>query len=119
MSDQAHQDTRHQHCGICSQLADWQSGFQCRRTEDENTFLPEAEKSLKVVRDLKPNFNGCMFLKQCPECGTYYLYTDEYEYLAFGSEDEQILQRLTDDQVAEYLVWPEEKRPPGCKLTSE
>jgi hypothetical protein len=36
-------------------------------------------------------------------CGTYYLYRSDYEYLVNGSEDEEILTRLSPDQAAPYL----------------
>lgn len=94
-------------CSICSQLKDYERGFQVGGREEEDTFLPAAASRLKKVRDLKPEGCRYMYLEQCPECEAYYLYKSDYEYLAFGSEDEQILERLTAAEVAKYLAWPE------------
>jgi len=64
---------------------------------------------LKTIKDLNPKRNPTLELVQCPECQTYYTYQTEYEYLAFGSEDEQILSRLTTEQALKYL---DEKQGP-------
>jgi hypothetical protein len=93
----------YQHCTICSHLADYQSGFQKIGREELDTYLPAAADSLQVVRDLVPDCNGDLQVKQCPECATYYLYRTEYEFLYGGSEDEQQLRRLTNEAAAEYL----------------
>ena len=66
-------------------------------------WLPDAAKSLKMARNLTPISNGVLELQQCPECQTYYLYRTNYEYLVYGSEDEQFLQRLADEAAAKYL----------------
>jgi hypothetical protein len=96
-------------CPICSRLADYERSFQRRGHEEQDTFLPAAADSLEVVRDLKPGgAERLLQLKQCPECGTHYLYETDYEFLWFGSEDEQKLTRLTDEEAAEYL----ERRSP-------
>lgn len=42
-------------------------------------------------------------MKQCPECGTSYLYETEYEFLLGGSEDTQKLKRLTTEEAALYI----------------
>jgi hypothetical protein len=98
---------QHSRCRICSQLADYERGFQRRGHEEEDTFLPAAADSLEVARDLKPGGgNRLLQLKQCPECGTYYRYETDYEFLLFGSEDEQKLTRLTEEEAAEYLQRP-------------
>lgn len=90
-------------CSICSLLAEVERGFQKHGREAEDTFLPEAFKSLQFVRDTKPGQTRSPSLLQCPECDTYYLYEVEYEYLATGSEDEQRLTRLTEEEALQYL----------------
>lgn len=95
-----------QHCSICSQLADYQSGFQKIGREEQDTHLPAAAESLEVVKELAPDCNGDLQVKQCPECATYYLYRTEYEFLYGGSEDEQQLRRLTDEAAGDYLNRP-------------
>jgi len=42
-------------------------------------------------------------LKQCAACGTYYLYETDYEYLVNGSEDEEVLTRLKEEEARELL----------------
>jgi hypothetical protein len=107
MTDQSNKDLRHQQCSICSQLKDYERGIQVVGKEEQDRFVPEIAGQLKFVKTLKPG--GCRYtqLHQCPECGTYYTYRTDYEYLAFGSEDEQILTRLTDEEGVEYLNSPE------------
>jgi hypothetical protein len=101
------QAAREQDCGICSRLAAYQRGFQKVGREEEDTFLPVVADGLEVARDLRPGGgNRLLQLKRCPECGTYYLYRTDYEFLYGGSEDEQELTRLTREEAAEYLVPP-------------
>lgn len=99
----ARQIERGRPCSICSQLADYDIGFQKIGREEQATHLPRAADSLRVVRDLVPDCNGVRQLKQCPECATYYLYREEYEFLIGGSEDEQQLTRLTPEKATEHL----------------
>ncbi len=114
-----------QRCSICSQLSDHERGFQKITGEEEDTFLPPAADLLEVVADLKPSTirlpgpeggtpayfdipsSRLLQLKRCPECGTYYLYRTDYEFLPmFGTEDEQELTRLTNVQAAVCLAVP-------------
>lgn len=92
-----------EHCSICSQLSDHERGFQKHGREEEDTFLPEAFRLLQFVRDTKPGQTRSPSLLQCPQCDTYYLYEVGYEYLATGSEDEQRLTRLTEEETLQYL----------------
>jgi hypothetical protein len=99
-------DAPHTHCSICSQLADYESADQKYGHEEGNTYLPAAANSLTVVRDFKPYSNRKLQLQRCPQCETYYLYRTDYEFLVNGSEDEEELTRLTDEEAAEYLERP-------------
>jgi len=90
-------------CEICSHLLDQEKAHQKFGWEQENTHLPAAASRLKVVRDFQPLGSRLLQLQQCPECGIFYLYTTDYEYLVNGSEDEQVLERLTPEQAAEFL----------------
>lgn len=90
-------------CSICSQLDDRHTAFQKGGRESENTYLPAAASHLKTVKDLDPS--GRTFqLQQCPQCGTYYLYEHTYEFLVYGSEDDESLTRLPAGKAAEYLA---------------
>ncbi len=104
MSSPPDQEPRHLHCRICSQLRDYENGLQTVGRPEEDTFVPRAAYELVTVKELNPP--GDTYVKQCPECATYYLYDVIYEYVVFGSEDEQTLKRLTDEKAAKYLAQP-------------
>ncbi len=93
----------HRHCSLCSSILDEEYAFQKYGHAEDDSALPAEASRLVLVKDLRPSSGRALHLKQCPECGTYYLYRTDYEYLVNGSEDEQFLTRLTSDQAAEYL----------------
>ena len=93
----------HQNCSLCSQLKDREYASQKHGWEQHDTYLPEAASQLVTVRDLKPDSARQSLLLRCPECGTYYLYQSDYEYLAGGSEDDQTLTRLRTEEAEGYL----------------
>lgn len=106
MTDDSNNGARHERCSICSQLKGRELGRQTHGRPEEDTTLPDAARHLKNVRELDPGSVRYTWLRRCPECATYYLHRNDYEYLATGSEDEQILTRLTDEKAAEYLPPP-------------
>lgn len=106
MTAQSNKDARHEHCPICSQLRGYERGLQVHGREEQDTFLPDAAERLKFARTLKARGCRVIQLSRCPQCETYYLFKSDYEYLATGSEDEQTLERLTDEKAAEYLAQP-------------
>lgn len=101
-------DLSYKKCTLCSGLADTEEAYQEFGWEDNNTYLPEASKQLKLIRALRPIDSRELHLWQCPQCGTYYLHQYDYEYFADGSQDEEHLMRLTFAQAAEYLNQPAE-----------
>lgn len=103
MPDTFPPDAPHRQCNLCSQLDDEEYALQKYGWEEDNTYLPGAASQLALVKDLRPHGGRALHLKQCPQCGTYYLYRTDYEYLVNGTEDEEFLTRLTDEQAAEYL----------------
>ena len=74
---------------------------------ENDTSLPAAAAELIVVRDFRPYDSRSLQIRQCPLCGTYYLYQTDYEYLVNGSEDEETLTRLTDEEAVKYLARPQ------------
>lgn len=90
-------------CRVCGELGDYERGMQTHGREAEDTFLPAAAGRLKCIREVRPGHNRSPVLEQCPECGAYFLYQIVYDYLATGSEDEQILTRLSDEKANEIL----------------
>lgn len=91
-------------CSICSQLAAEESAYQKYGWAENDTRLPGAASRLVVVKDFKPNSDRKLQLQQCPECGTYYEYKSDYEYLVNGAEDEEHLRRLSDEEAGKYLI---------------
>jgi hypothetical protein len=98
-------------CPLCSSLKDEEYGYQKYGWEEDDTHLPAAARALVLVRDVGSRGSRERQLWRCPACGTYYLYRTDYEYLVNGSEDEQFLTRLTDEQAAGYLDPPEPPKP--------
>lgn len=93
-------------CRICAGLLGEEYAMQKYGWPQDDTALPPAAGRLTVVRDFRPHDSRMLQLRQCPECGTYYLYRTDYTFLAGGSEDEEFLTRLTDAEAAEYLARP-------------
>ena len=100
-------NSRHKQCKICARLKDYEHGFQKGGRAEDDVYIPSAASLLNTVQDLKPGGgNRVLWLEQCPECGTYYLYKTDYEYLVSGTEDEQALTRLMDEEASKYLQEP-------------
>lgn len=93
-------------CRSCASLSPKEYATQKYGWPEDDTFLPDAANHLIVVRDFRPYDSRKLQLRQCPTCGTYYLYRTDYEYLVNGSEDEEFLTRLTKAEAAEYLNRP-------------
>jgi hypothetical protein len=103
MPHSAESDLPRWQCEICSGLLDQEYTSQKYDWEQDNTYLPATAGRLKMVRDFRPYGSRKLQLQQCPECGAYYLYRTDYEYLVNGSEDEEYLTRLAAAQATEYL----------------
>jgi hypothetical protein len=93
-----------QPCPICSQLSEQEYAYQKYGSEQNNTYLPSATAQLILMKDFDPYSSRKKQLWQCSICATYYFYRTDYEYLVNGSEDEEILSRLSAQQAAQYLV---------------
>jgi hypothetical protein len=78
-------------CDICKNLKEYQRSFVKLGREHEATHLPSAAARL-------------LNRERCPICGTFYKYKFEYEFLIGGSEDEEILTRLTFSQARSLLT---------------
>lgn len=92
--------SRHEECGICQHIPDVSREFVVGG-EMDGEGLPRQEAQLLIVG--APYFNddrvsSRTLLKKCPECGTFYEWDYEYEYLAGGSEDDVTLTRLIDEE---------------------
>ena len=91
-------------CTLCGGLLNEEYGFQKYGWPEDDTYLPGAAGKLELVRDLRPGSSRALQLRRCPQCGTYYLYRTDYEYLVNGSEDEEFLTRLSEAEAHRYLA---------------
>jgi hypothetical protein len=89
-----------QTCSLCKDIPDrcrafWKGGDKVQDT------IPPAVGRLPVVgapiydQDTTHS-NWCLL--RCPECGAYYDWDFEYEYLVNGSEDDMIVTRLSSEE---------------------
>lgn len=97
---------RHQSCSICSNLQEHQSATEYVLSPEENIDFPEnvlnAIGKLKKVKEISSSTD----IFQCPECGSYYMYSTSYEYLigGSGSYDEYNLTRMNDETAKKFLL---------------
>ncbi len=94
-------------CEVCSGLSDSEYAYSKFGWPEHDTFLPEAAQNLVLVKDFRPLGSRKLQLRQCPSCGAWFLYRTDYEYLTNGTEDEEFLTRLTEEEAAEYRNTPE------------
>jgi len=90
-------------CAICSALSDEEYGYSKYGWPEHDVPLPDAAGALVIVKDLKPLSGRKMQLWRCPGCGAFFLYRTDYEYLTNGTEDEEFLTRLTEEEAAKYM----------------
>lgn len=92
----------HETCSICREIPDRSRSFDKGGETIEST-IPAAVERLQVVGApffTKDYSHSHQCLLRCPQCGTYYDWSFEYEYLAGGSEDDLIVTRLAPDEGA-------------------
>jgi hypothetical protein len=106
MPDKTNVERPSDQCRICSFIAEHESAVQKVGRPDHDTYLPAASHDLSVVKDFELHGSRKLQLRRCPQCGTYYCYQTDYTFLVNGSEDEEHLTRLTEEQAAEYLNRP-------------
>nr|MDO8114847.1 hypothetical protein [Candidatus Sigynarchaeota archaeon] len=87
-------------CSICRPIPAASSEFW-KGGETEGPGLPANSIKLEIIGwpyydDSTSSSNSC--IKRCPECGTCYQWSTEYEYLVNGSEDDIHLTRLSDEE---------------------
>lgn len=90
-------------CPVCSALQDKEYARQKYGWPENDTSLPAAANRLEEIKDLKPNASRKSVVKQCPLCGQFYHYETDYEYLTNGSEDEEFLTRIDEQQARKLL----------------
>jgi len=89
-------------CEICSRLAEVETSFAKYGSDDAARPLPPEAARLTPVGDLA-TLDAEHHVRRCPLCGMLYRYDWSYEYLVNGSEDEELLVRLTPDEARAWL----------------
>lgn len=89
-------------CGLCGELRDYHHAFQKGGRDHEATYLPPVVDRLTDLGQVKAENCRVARLLECPQCGTYYLYRSDYEFLVSGTEDEQWLERLKPEDIKPY-----------------
>ncbi|MHA1820581.1 MAG: hypothetical protein ACTSU2_06290 [Promethearchaeota archaeon] len=105
-------------CPLCISLANHEYEAVKGMTI-EGGGIPLEESFLKLLGapyydDSRSYSHLC--LKQCPICGTYYLWKFKYEYFANGSEEELDLIRLSDEEGRDYYKNLLNKIPKKSKI---
>ena len=90
----------HTSCSICSDIPDRCRSFDKGGETLENT-IPPAVYRLEIVGapfydQSTSHSNWCLL--RCSECGTYFDWDFEYEYLVNGSEDDLNITRLSPEE---------------------
>jgi hypothetical protein len=89
-------EKKYVNCATCGTLKDRENGFEKRGWPEQTVRLPDAYNKLRTT-----HFNGRLGLMECKECGTFYEYYTRYDYYVNGEEDEETLERITDERAAE------------------
>lgn len=89
-----------QTCSLCRDIPDRCRAFSKGGDKTEDTIPPAVEKMAVVgapfYNQETSHSNWCLL--RCPECGTYYDWDFEYEYLVNGSEDDINVTRLNPEE---------------------
>ena len=90
-------------CSICSQVPDSAHAFEKGGLADpeDNTSLPVSADQFKRIKKV-PN-QARTWVKQCPECGAYFLYSYENEFIADGHEHSEELKRISKKETEKLL----------------
>jgi hypothetical protein len=91
-------------CEICSRLGEVETSFSKYGWDDMTRSLPPEAARLTPAEDTSTYQGERHHVRRCPLCGTFYRYDQTYEYLVNGSEDEEVLVRLTPDEARNHLT---------------
>ncbi len=90
-------------CDLCNQLRDHETSYSKYGSPDDDRPLPEAAAKLTVLKTLNTKDLDKTHVRRCPRCGTLYRYLASHEYFINGSEDEEMLTRMTTEEAAAWL----------------
>jgi hypothetical protein len=90
-------------CKVCGPIGAYESSYaKYGRPEDDRPLSPAAAH-LVTVCGWQSGGRG-EELRQCPSCGAWFRWHLAYEFYVNGSEDEETLTRLSDEEAAS-LRW--------------
>jgi hypothetical protein len=91
-------------CRVCGDLGAVEYGSQKGGRPEEDTFIPPAMERLERVADLGTDGSREHTLLQCPECGRWFRYDTDYEFIVPGTEDSQTLRGIGEDEAKVLLA---------------
>ena len=91
-------------CEICGRLSDVETSFTKYGWPDDDRPLPPEAGRLVPAEPTSGYDAERDHVRRCPICGTYYHYRWSYEYLVNGSEDEEVLRRITPEEAESLLA---------------
>ena len=92
-------------CQTCGKLDDLETSFYKYGAADQDVPLPPEAAKLQALGDVRAGYEEEKHhLKRCPACGALYRYDCYYDYYVNGSEDEEILYRLTPTEARDRIT---------------
>ncbi len=84
-------------CTTCGTLGPAEYGYSKYGHPEDAAPLPDAAYHLE---ELASNVSGGRghAVRRCPECGAWFHYELDYEFLVNGSEDYETLTRITEEE---------------------
>lgn len=92
-------------CETCGKLDDLETSFYKYGADDQDVPLPPEAGKLQALGDVRAGSEEEKHhLKRCPACGALYRYDCYYDYYVNGSEDEEVLYRLTPPEARDRVT---------------
>ncbi len=92
-------------CANCEKLDDLVTSFHKYGADDQDVPLPPEAMKLRPLGDVRAGSEEEKHhLERCPYCGALYSYDSYYDYYVNGSEDEEVLYRLTPPEARDRIT---------------
>ena len=86
-------------CSTCGALGDLEYGFYKFGFEEDDAPMPQAVTDLvEVVSNVSGGRGHTLY--RCPACGAHFHYELDYEFIVPGTEDSEILRRISDEEAS-------------------